>query len=1320
MSKPHQPFLPYYEVIRHLGEGGVATVYQVRDVRDGSIKALKALKNDDENLLHDVERFEQEYRILSTLHHPALPEVFDYGITSDGTRYIVMEYIEGMPLNEYCERNRGDLWLQLYELSEALAFIHEHGLLHLDLKPANILVRRTLIRGDEEKPMITLLDFGLSYRRGEDQEAVVVGTPGYIAPEVVRGEEELTRAADYYSLGVTLFELIEGRLPFTGTVKEVLDAHVNQRVKFDTQKVEYAELYPHIERLMSPDNNERLEGFGDFRRSMAARLAGETAGLEQVYGLGYLNSLGTIGKNEVWDTLCEWARRIGDRMEAIRARPATSGKRPEDLAAVLKKMEADEIRSTPASGAGDYEMVAPMVLKSKVPERDHSDLLKTTVKLRDGIDDAIVKAKEKAARIASTLENVALTDIPRAVLISGPAGSGKSFLVNKLRSELLMRGCRVTTLGERGEYESLVTTGPFDKEPSGHPVDPRAMIIDRFVRGWDRLAREAADSGAVLIVDGYSRTDKEVREFFEYVCRRIELRLDEGNDSKVFIVVTGRNPHLMQELRPVLPHGKGDELLIPPPTSRDVEAILEQFHGHMTSGEDRQKLRDCLARSGGTSEALLARLKEALVSGELERAGGKWRFTPDPSHPQEEHDVRYYATLLENLLGRERELIVWLSCHPEPLLVDDFKSITGFDATQLAEALKRIEPYRVVERREADDRGERIAMVSGAVRDAFYRAVDDKEKQDKHRAYLDYFGARQSESEQWYALMGHHFDRVGLLEDAMVMRVKALRRLVQLHDVFGARQLCSEGLTITNSLKGGRLRKKKKALERYFIKQWIAVEWMVSNYSAIVEIVRAHYTDRRRPVPISFYYKYGTALEKCGDLTACRKLIAAGKKKIFNRASKPYILLKLLEASVKFASGDYVECIKILGQIDTDSPAQDAFTLARTYILYMLCYECLGDRVGYERYMKLGQVTAEKAGDYEQLLSVSYSRILSLINSSLYEKAKKELRDAIRAANKHRLYRPLSSHYFLASALYYEEGNYKKSLAYLDKAVRVVTNLGMTKVVNDYMLRYALIYQNIGHYGNAIHFAETAAKQIGDGTKSGAYFFALLILFDLHNCLKHSRAEHYKAELDEIVSSVGAKYRVALYHHLSGDFHFDRLEMDNAIRHYEFARSMYESISYDDDAVRCAVKIADIYVERRNVRKAWEILETLQGQVAKMESKNIVAEYHMARLRFAGLLPDDLTSWEKALRACETIRPQIRDKNVKLRMEGLLYWTYEKAGKTQEALVSINGFYAHLNEVVSNLPDSDYISQYVRSREITALLDQLDIIKKKDPDRVTV
>jgi tRNA A-37 threonylcarbamoyl transferase component Bud32/tetratricopeptide (TPR) repeat protein len=1315
---PQQPFLPYYETLRLLGEGGVATVYQVRDTRDGSVRALKALKHTGDKILLDVERFEQEYRILSSLHHPTLPEVFDYGILADGTRFIVMEYIEGMPLNEYCDRNRGDFWLQLYELSEALAFIHERGLLHLDLKPANILVRRTLVRGDEERPMVTLLDFGLSYRRDAAPETMVVGTPGYISPEVVRGEEELTRAADYYSLGVTLYELIEGRLPFNGTVQEVLDAHLNQRVSFGSQKVEYAELYPHIERLMSPDTKERLEAFGDFRRSMAARVAGETLALEQVFGLGYLNSLGTIGKNEVWDTLRDWARGLGDRMESIRMQAG----------AVVEPDPDDEDEASDSSAPdggdtvyGDDGMVPPIVQKSKVPENGFTDLLKTTVRLRDGVEYAVRKAKEKAAQRHRRLTRVDLNDIPRAVLISGPAGSGKSFLVSALRTELLMRGIRVTTLGEGGGYESLVTAGgPFNKSAPDRPVDPRAMIIDRFVRGWDRLAQEAADNGVVLIVDSYSRMDKELREFFEYVCRRIALRIDEGDDSKILIVVTGRNPQLMQELRGVLPHGKGDELLIPPPTSRDVEAILAQFHGHMTGVEDRQKLRECLARSGGTSDALLARLKEALVSGELERVGGKWRFTPDPAHTQEEQDVRYYATLLENLVGPERELIVWLSCHPEALLVDDFMALTGFDNTQLAEARERIEPYRVIDHREVDERGERIALVSVAVRDAFYKAVDKNEREKIHRACLDYFGERERETEQWYRLMGHHYDRVGMLERALAMRIKALRKMMQANDVFGARQLCAEGLAITSGLKSGKLRKRKKHLERYFIKQWLRVEWSVSNYSSIVEVVRTNYTKRRRAVPISFYYKYGTALEKCGALTACKKLIAIGKKKIFNKSTKPFILLRLLEASVKFASGDFVGCIRVLGQIDTDSPALDDFTLARTYILYMLSYECLGDRVGYERYMMLGQLTAEKAGDYEQLLAVSYSRILSLINSSLYEKAKRDLRDAIRTANKHRVYRPLSSLYFLASALYYEEGNYKKSLAYLDKAVRVVTNLGMTQLVNDYMLRYALIYQNIGHYGNAIHFAETAKKQLGDGDKTGSYFFALLILFDLHNCMNNTRADEYKAELDEIAPGVNAKYRVALYHHLTADYHFERLESKEAVKHYETARSMYQTIGYDDDAVRCAVKVAEIYVSQKNVRKSWEVLETLHGQIGKMESTNLIAEYYMARLRFHRLLPEDLASRQKTLLSCSEIRSLIRDKNVMLRMEGLLYWTYEEMNMPDNAAEAINAFYSHLNEIVSNLPTSDYISQYVRGREISALLDQLELLKKKDPDRVLV
>ena len=305
-----QPFLPRYEVVSPLGEGGVATVYKVRDLKEGSIKALKALKQKRGKSSRNIERFEDEYRILRSLRHPSLPEVFDYGVTAEDTRYMVMEFVEGRRLDAYHGTHQEETWILLYQLGEALAFIHQHGLLHFDLKPNNILVRRTRAHGGGEKPLVMLLDFGMSHRRDAGGKTSIVGTPGYMAPELIRGEDQLTRAVDYYSLGVSLYQLVEGTLPFTGTVNEVLRAHRSQEIEFASSKTEYADLYPRIKLLMHKDPQKRLEAFDDFRSAMALKTASDLAPLEQAYAMGHIDSFGIVGKKELWDRLGAWVEAI--------------------------------------------------------------------------------------------------------------------------------------------------------------------------------------------------------------------------------------------------------------------------------------------------------------------------------------------------------------------------------------------------------------------------------------------------------------------------------------------------------------------------------------------------------------------------------------------------------------------------------------------------------------------------------------------------------------------------------------------------------------------------------------------------------------------------------------------------------------------------------------------------------------------------------------------------------------------------------------------------------------------------------------------------
>jgi eukaryotic-like serine/threonine-protein kinase len=197
-----------YQLEEPLGHGGMASVYRARDTALGREVALKVLA---ENLTGDEEllkRFLREARLAARLSHPNVVSVYDVGEEEDGRPYIVMELVEGETLAERGRVSPDEARDLALQAARGLAHAHEAGLVHRDVKPANLL-----LSGDGT---LKIADFGIS-RAAETtrltQVGTVLGTAAYLAPEQALGEE-VTAAADVYSLGVVLYELLTGRPPF--------------------------------------------------------------------------------------------------------------------------------------------------------------------------------------------------------------------------------------------------------------------------------------------------------------------------------------------------------------------------------------------------------------------------------------------------------------------------------------------------------------------------------------------------------------------------------------------------------------------------------------------------------------------------------------------------------------------------------------------------------------------------------------------------------------------------------------------------------------------------------------------------------------------------------------------------------------------------------------------------------------------------------------------------------------------------------------------------------------------------------------------------
>jgi eukaryotic-like serine/threonine-protein kinase len=218
-----------YELVELVGTGGMSSVYKAHDrllERNVALKVLHPHYGDDDEY---VERFRREARAVAQLSHPSIVTVIDRG-ADDGRQYIVFEYVDGENLKQLLERT-GPLPVRRaievgLEIAEALAFAHAHGLVHRDVKPQNVL----LTPDGEAK----VTDFGiarsLDVEHGVTQTGTVLGTSNYISPEQAGGKP-VTPATDVYSLGVVLFELLTGDVPFPGeNFVAVAMKHINEPV----------------------------------------------------------------------------------------------------------------------------------------------------------------------------------------------------------------------------------------------------------------------------------------------------------------------------------------------------------------------------------------------------------------------------------------------------------------------------------------------------------------------------------------------------------------------------------------------------------------------------------------------------------------------------------------------------------------------------------------------------------------------------------------------------------------------------------------------------------------------------------------------------------------------------------------------------------------------------------------------------------------------------------------------------------------------------------------------------------------------------------
>ncbi len=272
-----------YELGDRLGSGGMSTVYRATDrvlERTVAVKILAEHLSDDDKF---VARFRREALAVAKLIHPNIVQVYDTGVDA-GRHYIVMEYVEGKSVAQLLQTKGAlgaDVGVEIGTQSCAgLEYAHRQGIIHRDVKPGNLMViggpsgRRRRDATSHDPPTgemtVKLTDFGIARASAQTrltQVGSVVGTAAYLAPEQARGEEA-TPAADVYALGVVLYQLLTGRLPWEGsTLAELATRRENERPLPPTS------YDPNVPETLSRAVLRSLEGDASARYSSARELA---------------------------------------------------------------------------------------------------------------------------------------------------------------------------------------------------------------------------------------------------------------------------------------------------------------------------------------------------------------------------------------------------------------------------------------------------------------------------------------------------------------------------------------------------------------------------------------------------------------------------------------------------------------------------------------------------------------------------------------------------------------------------------------------------------------------------------------------------------------------------------------------------------------------------------------------------------------------------------------------------------------------------------------------------------------------------------------